>query len=264
MKQRVLTAVIGIPVLIAVFLIGNWLLAGTVAFLTIMALHEYTNALNKGSEVKINFIFVTCLSALILILMKINFYAIPFGIVICFFCCMAYEVYSKTPSFYRAAEEIFFLIYVPLSFGFLMMFENAIGGKFTIWMCLLAPFATDTFAYFGGKRVGGKKLTTISPNKTIAGSVIGLIATVIVLTLYGWILDYFTFIHLPLYYYSVLGIIASFVCQIGDLSASLIKRTHEIKDFGTLLPGHGGILDRFDSVLFVIPVIYMFTYYFLG
>ena len=175
--------------------------------------------------------------------------------------CVMYEVFSDEPSFLRAVLTLFFLIYVPFLIGFLMMFDNIVYGKYMIWICFLAPFATDTFAYYGGKRFGKRKLTPISPNKTIAGSVCGLIACAIVIFLYGLFLRYYFQIEIHPTFFSLIGLITSASSQIGDLRASLIKRTYDIKDFGKILPGHGGILDRFDSILFTIPVVYIFSYY---
>lgn len=264
MKTRIITAIIGLPLLIFIVYYGKWLLSLALAIVTLIALKEYIDVFKKGKEFKISFLFMTILSLFILYFMKTDFYAIPFILVICFIACMGYEVYNPEPKFLRAAVSVFFLIYVPIMFGFIMMFENVLGGKLTIWMCFIAPFATDTFAYFGGRAFGKRKLTPISPNKTIAGSVIGFICCALLITGYGYILRSYYNIELPLYYYTILGAIASIAGQIGDISASLIKRTYGVKDYGHILPGHGGILDRFDSVIFTIPIIYIFTYYYLG
>lgn len=264
MKIRILTAVIGLPLLIFIVYIGGWILAAALAIVTLIALNEYKNVLSKGANIKISYILMALLTLLLLLFMKTDFYAIPFILVFCFIVLMGYEVYSPKPSFPRAAFSLFFLVYIPIMLGFLMMFENVIDGRLTIWMCFIAPFATDTFAYFGGRKFGKRKLTPISPNKTIAGSVIGFIACGIVMLGYGYILNSYFGVNVPIYYFGILGAVASIASQIGDISASLIKRTYKIKDFGKLLPGHGGILDRFDSVIFTVPIIYIFTYYFLG
>lgn len=264
MKTRVLTAVIGLPLLFAVIYFGGWWVVALVFALTLVGLREYVSAVNTRSRHPLNYTYLAVLSVLILVAMRMDFYALPFALAAALMLCFIYEIFSAAPSFTRAALSVFALLYLPVMFGFLMLFEHTIGGRLTIWMCFIAPFATDTFAYFGGRALGGKKLTPISPNKTVSGAVCGFLACALLMLLYGWFLQTWQNVPLPLYDYAVLGAVASIAGQIGDLSASLIKRTYGVKDFGKILPGHGGVLDRFDSILFIIPVIYTFTYYFFG
>lgn len=261
---RILTALIGLPILIFIVWFGGWLLTLGVVFVTLVALWEYTQALGKVKQLKPSYFLLAALSLIILFLMKFDYYSVPFGIVFALFACILYEIFSKTANFNRATQSLFFIIYIPVMLGYIMLFENILNGSYTIWLCFLGPFATDTFAYFGGRLFKGAKLTAISPNKTISGSISGLIACALIFVGYGLILQKYFYINIPIYTYLILGLVASFVSQIGDLCASLIKRTYDVKDFGNILPGHGGILDRFDSVIFTIPTIYFFTYYFLG
>ena len=121
---------------------------------------------------------------------------------------------------------------------------------------------TDIFAYTVGKKFGKHKLApTVSPNKTIEGSIGGIAGSVITLLLMGFFLHMqeITVVHFgKLLLYAVTG---SVVGQFGDLSMSAIKRCLDVKDFGNLLPGHGGILDRFDSLLFIVPYSLLFCRY---
>lgn len=262
MMTRVLTAVIGIPVLVLIIWLGGWVLAASVAIVSLIALHEYIKAVGKSEVPAPSYIFTALLSLIVLIFMKYDYYSVTFSLIIVIIASFTYEIFSPQSSFYRALETIFFILYVPLMLGFILLFENTVNGEYTIWLCFLGPFATDTFAYFGGRLIGGPKLTQISPNKTIAGSVSGVIACALVFVVYGLALSYYFHVSLSIYAYIALGVFTSIVGQIGDLTASLIKRTFGVKDYGKLLPGHGGILDRFDSVIFTIPVIYFFTSYF--
>ena len=114
----------------------------------------------------------------------------------------------------------------------------------------LAIWATDVFAYYGGKRFGKRQLSTISPNKTIEGTVSGVIAAMISVAVVCYIQD--------LSFVLVLGGAAIGLSgQLGDLYESLIKRTYNVKDSSNILPGHGGILDRADSSLFVAPILFI-------
>lgn len=264
MRARVLTAIIGLPLIFIMIWLGGWFVFVTTYFLSIVALKEYVNAVNHNNRNNVNFILLVILTTIILLLMKFDFYSIPFSLVLCLITLFIYEIFNSKPSFNRVLLSLFFLLYIPLMFGFLVMFDNTIDGRFTIWMVFLSAFATDTFAYFGGIYFKGPKLTPISPNKTISGSISGIVASAIVIAIYGFLVQGYFDVHFSIIGYLLMGAIASIIGQIGDISASLIKRTYDIKDFGKILPGHGGILDRFDSIIFTVPIIYIFTYYFLG
>ncbi|MGF6376210.1 phosphatidate cytidylyltransferase [Clostridiales Family XIII bacterium PM5-7] len=123
-----------------------------------------------------------------------------------------------------------------------------------IWLVLLSAFATDIFAYFSGYLFGKHKLCpNLSPKKTIEGAVGGTLGSVICCGLFGYFVMPELFIHCM-----VIGLVGAVLSQCGDLTASAYKRKMGIKDYGNLIPGHGGIMDRFDSVLFTAPVVYYY------
>ncbi len=139
------------------------------------------------------------------------------------------------------------------------------GGSETILFLLLVCIFSDIGGYFIGKMIGGKKLTKISPNKTISGSIgsflFSLFPSGIFLILYEITkLDYFNLSSTPYYDYEntiiILCLLLSLICQVGDLFISYFKRMAKVKDTGKILPGHGGILDRIDGIIFAIPAIY--------
>jgi len=132
------------------------------------------------------------------------------------------------------------------------LFTELLGAS-PVWMILLSAFGTDIFAYFGGYFLGKHKLCpTISPKKTIEGSLCGTLASVILCTLFGAL-----FMNDgKLLACAMTGLAAGIFSQFGDLTASVFKRKMGIKDYGNLIPGHGGIMDRFDSVLFTAPMVF--------
>jgi phosphatidate cytidylyltransferase len=126
-----------------------------------------------------------------------------------------------------------------------------------VWIIVLAAFGTDIFAYFTGKLLGRHKLCpSISPKKTIEGSVGGVLGSVVLCGLFAWFFIPEGFVNCI-----IIGVAGSAVSQIGDLSASVMKRKIGIKDWGTLIPGHGGVLDRIDSLLFTAPLVYYILYF---
>lgn len=143
--------------------------------------------------------------------------------------------------------------------------KNIIDGKYLYLLVFIGAWVCDTFAYFTGKFFGKHKLIPeISPKKTVEGSIGGIVFTMGAFALYGLILqkgfDYVLSGNLVMNYmiFILLGLGAAIISQIGDLIASAVKRQYNIKDYGFIFPGHGGILDRFDSVMLVAPAIYMF------
>ena len=137
-----------------------------------------------------------------------------------------------------------------------MMLMN--NSKF-VWLVYIIAFGSDTFAYFTGKFFGKNKLyPEVSPNKTVEGAIGGIIGSTVLSVIY------FNYLSINKYFYIIIfSVSASVFSMAGDLTASKIKREYGIKDFGKFLPGHGGIMDRFDSVLFVAPAVYYFVLHFL-
>ncbi len=147
-----------------------------------------------------------------------------------------------------------FVFYIVVSFGALLLVFEREGG-FYFPLIFFGAWVTDTFAYFAGVFFGKHKLIPeVSPKKTVEGAVGGTAFCVISFILYGIFREGASLIFLAL-----LGLVAAVVSQLGDLSASLIKRHYGIKDYGKLFPGHGGVLDRFDSILAVSTLLYLVT-----
>ena len=132
-------------------------------------------------------------------------------------------------------------------------------GFYVLMLAVLSSCTTDIFAYLTGKKLGKRKLCPkISPNKTIEGSIGGIFASVCILLLAGKIMEYVAGMNVRYLHLAFYGVSASIAGQFGDLSMSAVKRCLGVKDFGTVFPGHGGILDRFDSLLFIAPFTCLF------
>ncbi len=131
-------------------------------------------------------------------------------------------------------------------------------GKYIYILAFIGPWITDTFAYFTGMLFGRHKLIPeVSPKKTIEGSVGGTVFCIACVSLYGYLVNKYLAggILPPVYVFSIIGLVVSLVSQVGDLIFSLIKRKYGIKDYGFIFPGHGGVLDRFDSIIATAPLI---------
>lgn len=151
------------------------------------------------------------------------------------------------------------IFYVAIFLDFIILTINDFEfGKVYVWLIFIISFATDTFAYFSGYLFGRHKLIPkVSPKKTVEGSIGGILGSACLCILFGYIFN------LNLFTMAVIGSLGSIVAQCGDLFASSIKRYVGIKDYGKLIPGHGGILDRFDSVILVAPFVYYAIKFFI-
>lgn len=159
---------------------------------------------------------------------------------------------------YRAEQMtmLFFgLFYVTMMLSFVFQVRFLEGGILTVWLIFVGAWGSDTCAYCVGKLAGRHKLPTkLSPNKTVEGCVGGILGAALIGFLFA-----LAFYKNTNYWwqFALIGGVSSVISQIGDLTASAIKRNQDIKDYGKLIPGHGGILDRFDSILFTAPVVYL-------
>ena len=258
--KRVLTGVIGLPIVALILIFGNKyiidVLFGVVAEISI---YEYFNAIGKKYKpvrylgyIAAAFIaFVHIIPVEILLKIAVAF--IPTSIAILFIniivTSMKIEPKDIFATLFGICYIVGFIIFLPI------LYSNP-NGKFLIWYILIAAWGTDTFAYVVGRRIGKHKLTSISPKKSIEGSIGGTIGAITIAILYTYILQKYVDLGTTYWFISLATFILSVLSQLGDLSASTIKRSMEIKDFGNLLPGHGGMLDRIDSMIFIAPFAY--------
>ena len=150
------------------------------------------------------------------------------------------------------------ICYIPLFLMYMPMLLGEQNGKILIWYIIISAWGTDIFAYCIGKRMGKHKFSKISPNKSIEGCIGGTFGAIICTIIYTIIINIFFKLNINIFAITGISIILSVIGQIGDFAASSIKRYVGIKDFSNLLPGHGGMLDRIDSLIFIAPFAYLF------
>lgn len=162
---------------------------------------------------------------------------------------------------YRAEQimcAFFCTAYAPVMLSFIYLVRSLPYGIYTVWMIFISSWICDTCAYAVGMLIGKHKLAPVlSPKKSIEGAVGGIAGSALVGAAYA----YFMVEHVIeqqqiTWIFVLISAVGAVISQVGDLAASAIKRNHEIKDYGKLIPGHGGVMDRFDSVIFTAPMIY--------
>ena len=174
-----------------------------------------------------------------------------------------YPKYSANQLF----STIFGIFYIPVMISFIFKTrENIAFGQWLAWMVYVSSWGSDTCAYAVGRLFGRHKLApNLSPKKSVEGSVGGIIGSALIGVIFGLIMSNFTGKSENLIIiFAVIGGLGSVISQIGDLAASGIKRNYDIKDYGHLIPGHGGILDRYDSIIITAPIVYFLSLYLVG
>lgn len=253
-KKRTISGAIGIILLFLVILKGGFYLNISILLLSLLGLREIYNAFKN---IEINPVFYIGYLTTFLIFLSFYYTSLSMSLIISFtiIISLIHFIMSKRRTVVDISLTIFGIIYIP----FLLSHLKLLDGTKYIWLVFIIAFGTDTFAYIFGNLFGKHKLAPVlSPNKTIEGSIGGIVGSLIltlVFSLYMNIEIRFSLI--------VMSIIVSICSQLGDLAASKIKRWTKIKDYGFIMPGHGGVLDRFDSVIFTTPLVYYYIKYFL-
>lgn len=260
---RILIGVIGFPIVVLFLVFANEILIDIAfAIVAIMSLNEYYKCFEQKAKPVAWVGYLSCsLIALIHIIPKE--YLVPIiGILIpvLMLILFAHVIFSNMKTnITDIAITMFGICYIPLFLMFIPVLRGTEGGIFLIWYLVLSAWGTDVFAYTAGKLIGKHKFSQISPNKTIEGCIGGVIGAIIMNLGYTWIIS--TFFQVNYNILAIIGItiILSLLSQLGDFAASAIKRHVGVKDFSHLIPGHGGMLDRIDSVIFIAP----FAFYLL-
>lgn len=272
MKTRVISAIIMILIGGALVYFGGLAMSIAVFLFSCVGLFEFYRAFkNKGSRPLwlLGFLYTLLIpaahfldpeTALDVEFNGTNLFPV-FQLLIMLIMLTVIVVRHRKVSVLDCAVTLFGAYYVPFLFSFFVLLRNSADGLLLLILAILGSVAADTCALFAGILYGKKKLIPeISPKKTVAGCVGAFIGSTVILTVYGLILHYTGAMTnpVPVLHFTVIGLLLGGSSQIGDLSASAIKRYCGIKDFGKLIPGHGGILDRFDSMLFNVPIVYCY------
>ncbi len=260
--KRITSGLLGFPLVLIILIIGNNIVVGVaLTIIAMLAMNEYFNAISKVAKPVKWIGYLSCVSITLINFIPIEYLplvftlSIPTILIILFAQVIVTEMKTDfkdiTYTFIGIFYIVFFMVFVALIDGM----EN---GKILIWYIILASWGTDIFAFFIGMKFGKHKFSEISPKKSIEGCIAGTIGGVLLMLLYTYIVNTFFGMNYSYLLIAGIGLILSLVGQIGDFAASSIKRYVSIKDFSNLIPGHGGMLDRIDSLIFIAPFAYVF------
>ncbi len=262
--KRITSGLLGFPLVLLVLLIGNKIIVDiALSIIALLAMNEYFNAVMKVSKPVRWVGYVSCFSIAIIHIVPpdaINMVvtlAVPTILIILFAQVIITEMKTTFKDITYTFIGIFYVVFFIMFVAFI---DGMTNGKILIWYALFAAWGTDVFAYFVGKAIGKHKFSKVSPKKSIEGCVGGTIGAVVLMLAYTYIANTYWDMDYSYLFITGIGIILSLTGQIGDFAASSIKRYVNIKDFSNLIPGHGGMLDRIDSLIFLAPFAYaLFT-----
>lgn len=262
MKQRILTAIVALIVFVPFVIIGGWPFTlmiyaiATIGLFELLRMRDIELFSVPGILTWIALAIILMPSSLEIQLYEMIGYSKIELVFMVVLLLLIVTVISKNRfTFDHIAFSVLGVLYIGIGFHYLIE-TQLFGIKFVVY-ALIVIWMTDTGAYFVGRKFGKRKLwPDISPNKTIGGAIGGIVSAII----FACIFNYFVPIASSYLILIVVTLIASIVGQLGDLVESAIKRHYDVKDSGKLLPGHGGILDRFDSLLFVLPLLHFLQF----
>ena len=254
MKVRILSSLIMLPLIAVLYLRGPilWALSFLISIIGITELYKGFEAIEIKPSPLIGYASAVGLYAIIILdgdsyLYQMWFLAVTVGSLLYLFNIEKRRISDSMATMLGC-------FYVVLFSSYIVLIDKSPKGAM-VWVVILSAAGTDIFAYFVGSFFGRHKLCPkISPKKTIEGAVGGIAGSVIFCTAFGYLIFGESIFH-----FIMLGLLGSIAAQAGDLTASIFKRKMGIKDYGHLIPGHGGILDRFDSVLFTAPFVYYYV-----
>ncbi|EET58805.1 phosphatidate cytidylyltransferase [Marvinbryantia formatexigens DSM 14469] len=260
---RLRSSIIIMAVALLTIIPGGYVLWGTALTVSLIGLGELYRAVGVWKKNDMGLALTGILAAAfyyVLLLLGLEEYS---TIYLVFAMAAILAVYVFTFPRYRAEQAMaafFGIVYVCVMLSYIYLTRRMEDGAFLVWLIFICSWGCDTCAYCVGILIGKHKMSPVlSPKKSVEGAVGGVLGAALLGAIYAAIVGAHLEAENPVISYAVICAAGALISMIGDLAASAIKRNHDIKDYGTLIPGHGGILDRFDSVIFTAPVIYFLS-----
>ena len=270
MKVRIISAAVGVALLMGVLVLAEFypIFVGIIlGLVTAIMTSEYLSAkkLHQNFMISIPCILLSLTAPILVFYMNLMFLLYGFALVLMFSLIFYHDYLSYFDTAFAITGTLV------ITFGMTSISALCVKGEYTsfyVIACLCVPWLSDAGAYFTGTFLGKHKLCPkISPKKTVEGAVGGVIFGILSGIVAGMVFSSFIYgadkVYINYAGLALIGVVNSVISIMGDLCFSIIKRSCSIKDYGTIMPGHGGLLDRFDSVIFSAPFVYIFCRYFV-
>ncbi len=265
MITRIVTALVALPAFLFLLYMGGIYSQLLFLALIIVGIYELYMMTNLNDNISL---FLLCLFSLVLVFLK-DWASTPeilslflLANLILYVKKFSDNIDSNQENLKKLLKSFFIYFYVAFPFTYILKIRALDEGFLYSFFMFLIIWSTDSMAYFSGRAFGRNKLSPlISPNKTIEGSIGGSLSALFIALLFNK--EFALFTETPLVLFVLAVLLLTIISQIGDLFESTLKRLYNIKDSGKIFPGHGGVLDRFDSTLFTAPLYYIFIKFFI-
>lgn len=257
---RLRSGIILVALALLTIISGGYVLFGTLLAVSLVGLDEIYRAVGIRKKGQMELAAVGYLATVVYYFLLLFHQESYYMIAVVFILIAFLFVYVFTFPKYHSEQVMgafFGVIYVSVMLSYIYQTRNLTDGAFLVWLIFLCSWGCDTCAYCVGMLIGKHKMSPVlSPKKSVEGAIGGVLGAALLGAIYAAIAGRYLQAGSQILEYAVICAAGAVISMVGDLAASAIKRNHEIKDYGTLIPGHGGILDRFDSVIFTAPVIF--------
>lgn len=257
-RTRLISGIILLAITVAVVLFGGNLLFFTLFAISLIGMMELYRIVKINKELPGILGYAAGIIFYLLLYFKLEQYQMM--LFIFFLMTLMFSYVFAFPKYKTEQIAVAFLglFYVNIMLSYIYQVRRLEDGALIVWLIFIGAWGSDTCAYCVGMLFGKHKIAPkLSPKKSLEGCIGGVVGAALLGVIYALIIqDKMVEITNPIFVFGVIGAASSVISQIGDMAASAIKRNHEIKDYGTLIPGHGGVLDRFDSIIFTAPIVY--------
>lgn len=273
---RICSSIVLMLIALVTFIMGDWLLAAVLLFISLVAFRELCKAIGVHEDAK-KWNGLEIAGSIMIVLYYAGMYFLTDDMTMMMtltagFMAFLFVYVLTFPRFHanQVVGAFFAMVYAPVMLSFIYLTRDLNYGKYIVWLILISSWGCDTCAYLVGmifgKTIGNHKIfPRLSPKKSLEGCIGGVAGAAAIGALYGhFVLEGVVQEQEVTWVAALLCGIGAIFSQIGDLAASAIKRNHNIKDYGKLIPGHGGIMDRFDSVIVTSPMIYFLARLFIS
>ncbi len=259
-KTRLLSGIVLVVAALITMICGGYVLYATVLVLSLVGVFELYRVMKVQEQKQPVLAVVGYLGVIayyLLLLLELESYTM---IALIFILVAMMFVYVFAYPRYRSEQimaAFFGVVYVAVMLSYIYQTRNLTDGAYLVWLIFICSWGCDTCAYCVGMLIGKHKMSPkLSPKKSVEGAIGGVLGAALIGAIYAAVVGEHLQAENPVVSYAVICAVGALISMVGDLAASAIKRNHDIKDYGKLIPGHGGVLDRFDSVIFTAPMIY--------
>jgi len=263
-KTRLISGIILVALALFFICSGGTILLDAMLVLSIIGIYELYRIFKMENTILMGLGTVACCAYYLNL--KFHYINDVMVIMLAFLICLLAVYVFAYPKYHahQIMASFFSLFYVGVMLSFLYQTRMLPQGQFIVWLIFLCSWGCDTCAYCVGKVFGKHKMSPVlSPKKSVEGAIGGVVGAMLLTSIYCVAISKaFNIDNLMIAPLVIISGVGALISMVGDLAASAIKRNFDIKDYGKLIPGHGGVLDRFDSVIITAPIIYFLAYYF--